>query len=165
MFRFGFIFLAVQPVVAQAQCQLCASAAVPQLARSIPLRIDVTTTLDLGRAAQTRVNGAGAIALDAGGQRRVTGSLADLGGLVLTGTVRLQGEPFAPVLIALPQRVTLFAPDGSSADVTDIRTDNPAVAMLNAQGMLTVNFGGRISVNGGISGDFRGQISITADYR
>ena len=165
MFRFALIFLVTIPVVARAQCQLCASATLAKSAKVVPLRIDVATTLDLGRAAQTRVNGAGAITLDSRGQRRVTGSLADLGGMVLAGTIRLQGEPFAPVLISLPQRVTLFAPDGSSADVTDIRTDNAGIAVLDGQGFLTLTFGGKVSVNNGNSGDFRGQIPVTADYR
>ena len=165
MFRFALLAIALISSPADAQCQLCGSTPAGAGAKLAPLRIEVTTTLDLGRAAQTHGNGAGAITLDASGQRRVTGSLVDLGGTSLTGTVRLVGEPFAQVLITLPQRVTLYAADGRSADVTDIRTDKATLAALDALGALTLSFGGKVSVNGGDSGDFRGLIPITADYR
>ena len=165
MFRFACLLMTIDPALAAAQCQLCAPATPSALPNLVPLRIDITTTLDLGRAAQTQISGSGAIALDAGGQRRVTGSLADLGGFALTGTVQLSGQPFAPVLISLPQRVTLYAPDGSSAEVTDIRASGATSTALDALGALTLTFGGMLNVSNGVAGDFRGQIPITAEYR
>jgi Domain of unknown function (DUF4402) len=149
------------------QCQLCApdSAATPA-ARAIPLSIAVEAALDLGRAAQTRVGGGGTISIDPQtGARRVTGTLADLGGFSLKGTVRLTGEPFAPVIVTLPSRISLTSVDGSTADVVDIRTDLPSGAVLNAQGSLSFGFGGRLIITAGQAGDFRGRIAVSAEYR
>jgi Domain of unknown function (DUF4402) len=95
----------------------------------------------------------------------VTGGLADLGGFSLKGTVRLSGDPFAPVVITLPVRIPLTAPDGSTANVVDIRTNLPSGTTLDAQGTLTFAFGGRLVVTAGQAGDFRGRIAIVADYR
>jgi hypothetical protein len=160
-----FVLMAVGP--AQAQCRLCAPGSDTQsAAAALPLNISVDATLDLGRAAQTVRNGAGTINLDArSGARTVAGTLADLGGMAMKGTVRLSGAPFAPVTVSLPSRIQLIAPDGSTADITEIRTDIGANAVLDAQGRLSVNFGGRLIVTGGAAGDFRGRIPVTADYR
>jgi Domain of unknown function (DUF4402) len=152
---------------AHAQCRLCAPGAdAPAAAAALPLDISVDAMLDLGRAAQTVRNGAGAINIDArSGARTVSGTLADLGGMSMKGTVRLSGSPFAPVTVSLPNRIQLNAPDGSTADVVEIRTDIGTNAVLDAQGKLSVNFGGRLIVTGGASGDFRARIPVTADYR
>lgn len=151
----------------QAQCRLCAP--VPDEAPRapvVPLRIEVEAALDLGRAAQIQMGGGGKISLDPQtGYRKVSGALADLGGFSFKGTVRLSGEPFAPVAVSIPQRIPLTAPDGSTADVVDIRTDLSPNATLDAQGKLTFGFGGVLIVTGGQSGDFRGRIAIVADYR
>ncbi len=149
------------------QCQLCAPSSAGQpVARAIPLSISVEAALDLGRAAQTRPSGGGTISIDAQtGVRRVTGSLADLGGFSLKGMVSLNGEPFAPVFVSVPTSIALTAPDGSTANVVDIRTDLPSGATLDAQGKLSFRFGGRLIVTAGQAGDFRGRIAIVADYR
>jgi Domain of unknown function (DUF4402) len=152
---------------AYGQCQLCApgSGASAQ-ARVLPLSISVEAALDLGRAAQTRPNGSGTINLDAqSGTRTVTGTLADLGGFALKGMVRLEGDPFAPVVVSLPSRITLTAPDGSTADVVNIQTNLPSGAALDAQGKLSFRFGGRLIVTSGQAGQFRGRIPVVADYR
>ncbi len=135
-------------------------------AHSIPLGIRVEATLDLGRAAQTRPGGGGSITLDAQtGARRVSGSLADLGGMALKGVVRLEGEPFAPVVVTLPPRIELRALDGSTAEIVELRSDLPPGAVLDAQGALSFRFGGRLIVTGGQAGDFRGRIPVVAEYR
>jgi multidrug efflux pump subunit AcrA (membrane-fusion protein) len=158
--------LTIVPTVTYAQCRLCAPGVNAPPAAQVPLNIAVDATLDLGRAAQTLRNGAGAINLDPrSGARTVTGTLADLGGLSLRGTVRLTGAPFAAVVVSLPNRIQLTAPDGSTADIVEIRTDLGSNAALDAQGRLSVGFGGRLIVTGGAAGDFRGRIPVTADYR
>ncbi len=164
-----FLFLMALSVAApaQAQCRLCAPAPgeAPK-APALPLRIEVEAALDLGRAAQIRLGGGGTISLDPQtGARKVSGALADLGGFSFKGTVRLNGEPFAPVSVSMPQRIPLTAPDGSRADVVDIRTDLSPNATLDAQGKLTFGFGGVLIVTAGQSGDFRGRIALVADYR
>ncbi len=168
MKSFLFLLLAIfaEPAV-QAQCRLCAPGPgeVPR-APAVPLRIDVEAALDLGRAAQIRMGGGGKISIDPQtGARKVSGALADLGGFSFKGTVRLSGEAFAPVAVSVPLRIPLTAPDGSTAEVVDIRTDLSPNATLDAQGKLTFGFGGVLIVTGGQSGDFRGRIAVVADYR
>jgi Domain of unknown function (DUF4402) len=164
---FPFLLALLVAAPAQAQCRLCAPApSEAPKAPTVPLRIDVEAALDLGRAAQIRLGGGGKISLDPQtGMRKVSGALADLGGFSFKGTVRLSGEPFAPVSVSLPQRIPLTAPDGSRAEVVDIRTDLAPTATLDAQGKLNVAFGGVLIVTSGQSGDFRGRIAVVADYR
>lgn len=152
---------------AAAQCLLCTPKAGNQpTAPQVPLNIMVEATLDMGRAAHLSRNGAGNITIDPQtGARRVSGQLADLGGLSLKGMIRLTGAPFAAVIISMPNRVQLTSPDGSTADVIDIKTDMGSNVTLDAQGRLAVAFGGRLIVTGGSAGDFRGRIPVTADYR
>lgn len=167
MKRVLFLLVLATSASVQAQCRLCApDVSKLPAAPTIPLRIEVEAALDLGRAAQIRAGGGGAISLDpTTGERRVTGALADLGGFSLKGTVRLTGEPFAPVSVSMPTRIPLTAPDGSSADVVEIRTDLSPTATLDARGQMTFAFGGRLIVTGGQAGDFRGRITVVADYR
>jgi Domain of unknown function (DUF4402) len=167
MNRLLFFLLVAVSSTAQADCRLCApDARKLPAAASVPLRIEVEAALDLGRAAQVRAGGGGTISLDPKtGERRVSGGLADLGGFSLKGTVRLTGEPFAPVSVSMPTRIPLTAPDGSSADVVEIRTDLSPNAALDAQGNLSFAFGGRLIVTAGQAGDFRGRITVVADYR
>ncbi len=146
-----------------AQCRLCAA---PQATVAPPTRalnIDIETSLDLGRAADT--GRGGSIVLDERtGARRVAG-LADLGGFAIKGRVRLTGEPFRHVRVSLPAGIQLISPDGSTADAVDLRTDLPPDPMLDANGTLSFGFGGRLVVQGQAAGDFRGRIPIVADYQ
>ncbi len=147
-----------------AQCRLCApeSPAAP-VADSRALTIEVETALDFSRAAGTGAGGS--IAIDERtGTRRVAG-LADLGGMAIKGSVRLTGAPFARVRVSLPSTVRLLAPDGSSAEAVDLRTDLPADPVLDATGELRFSFGGRLVVSGRAAGEFRGRIPIVADYQ
>ena len=147
-----------------AQCRLCTPESVtPSRSESRPLNIDVETVLDFSRAAGTGVGGS--IAIDERtGMRRVAG-LADLGGMAIKGSVRLTGTPFARVRVSLPATVQLRAPDGSSAEAADLRTDLPPDPMLDASGELRFSFGGRLVVTGRAAGEFRGRIPIVADYQ
>jgi Domain of unknown function (DUF4402) len=164
----GFILaLAALPSMASAQCQLCApgSGTTSKLPAK-PLQIEIDAALDLGRAAHLGQMTSGTVSIDpVTGARRVTGGLADLGGMSLKGTVRLTGDPFAPVAVSLPNRITLSATNGSTADVVDLKTDLSPNAALDSQGRLTFAFGGRLIVTAGTAGDFRGRIAISADYR
>jgi hypothetical protein len=147
-----------------AQCRLCApGSGITRAADARPLTIEVEAALDFSRAAG---NGSGgSIAIDERtGARRVAG-LADLGGIAIKGSVRLTGEPFRHVRVSLPSSVRLMAPDGSSAEATDLRTDLPPDAMLDATGELRFAFGGRLIVTGNAAGEFRGRIPIVADYQ
>jgi Domain of unknown function (DUF4402) len=165
--RLLILALAVLPSMASAQCRLCApgSGDISKLPAK-PLQLEIDAALDLGRAAHRGQSTSGTVSIDpVTGIRRVTGGLADLGGMSLKGTVRLTGDPFAPVAVSLPNKITLTATDGSMADVVELKTDLSPNAALDSQGRLSFSFGGRLIVTAGAAGDFRGRISISADYR
>jgi Domain of unknown function (DUF4402) len=129
-----------------------------------PLRIEVEAALDFSRIAQTGEGGE--VGIDPlTGARRVSAGLSDLGGMALRGSARLTGQPFAPVFITLPNRVSLRSTSGASAEVVDIKSDLSAAPILGADGTLRFAFGGRLVLKGAVSGQFRGTIPITADYQ
>lgn len=147
-----------------AQCRLCApDTPIGPVAQARPLNIEVETALDFSRAAGT--GRGGSIDIDERtGARRVAG-LADLGGIAIKGSVRLTGMPHARVRVSLPTTVRLLAPNGSSAEAVDLRTDLPPDPVLDATGELRFSFGGRLVVSGSAAGEFRGRIPIVADYQ
>lgn len=160
----------VQPDGAAAQCRLCATPPAGAASTSAssqaetPLNIEITANLDFSRLALLNRAG-GEVELDPqSGQRRISGSITDLGGLSLHGEGRLTGEPGRVVRVQLPERITLSAPNGSTADLVKLDTDLPAQARLDHDGRLTFSFGGKLRVTGNASGQFRGRIAITADY-
>ncbi len=161
------LLLAGSSVSAAAQCRLCAPGEdAGSKAPVKALQMEIEAALDLGRAAHRGQMTSGAVSIDpVTGVRRVTGGLADLGGMSIKGTVRLTGDAFAPITVSLPNRITLSAPDGSTADVVELKTNLSPNAALDGQGRLTFAFGGRVIVTAGQAGDFRGRISINADYR
>jgi hypothetical protein len=157
------IALAAIPGGVSAQCRLCAAPESTVAPPTRALNIDIETSLDLGRAADT--GRGGSIALDERTGARQVAGLADLGGFAIKGRVRLTGEPFRHVRVSLPAGIRLISPDGSMADAVDLRTDLPPDPMLDANGTLSFAFGGRLVVQGYASGDFRGRIPIVADYQ
>ncbi|RJF93744.1 DUF4402 domain-containing protein [Sphingomonas cavernae] len=161
----ALLLAAATPPVARAQCQLCAPADARSTAEPArPLTIDVETGIDFSRVAIMSAAG-GMVEVDAtSGQRRVSGGLVDLGGLGLSGTVRLTGEPGRSVRISLPNRVRLVTPEGGTAELSEIVTDLPPTPRLGPDGRLRFAFGGRLSVDGRATGNFRGRIAIVADY-
>jgi Domain of unknown function (DUF4402) len=166
---FGVLMLNLaHPAQAQnSSCQLCGEA--QKEARRAdderaPIRIDVETMLDFSRVTQTHPE-AGEITVDPiSGDRQISGALTDLGGMALRGSARITGEPHQPVLITLPNRVLLTSSHGSTAEVVDIKSDLGTTPTLDGNGQLRFSFGGRLRVQGRVSGVFRGSIPITADY-
>lgn len=157
------ILMASMPQALVAQCRLCAPLSSAPSAEGVdrPLTIEVETALDFSRAS---AGNGGSIAVDErSGARQVTG-LVDLGGIAIKGSARLTGEPGRHVRVNFPATVRLLASDGSSADAVDLRTDLGPSAILGADGSLSFGFGGRLLVQAGASGEFRGRIPITADY-
>lgn len=160
----------LQPVSVAAQCRLCTAApggsTTSQSAEKPekPLQIQNTTNLDFSRLALLDRSG-GEIHLDPQSrERRVSGSLRDLGGLSLHGEGRLTGEPGRLVKVQMPERITLSAPNGSTAELVRLDTNLSAQPRLDRDGHLKFLFGGRLRVNGNVSGQFRGRIAITAEY-
>ncbi len=139
-------------------------AATPGEPREIPISIDITTQLDFSRAALTG-KGGGNIALDPGsGMKHIEGSLIDLGGYGLSGAAIVHGEPGRGVRIDLPDTIKMTSSSGGSIDVTDLRTNLSPAPRLDSFGQLHFSFGGKLQVNGNVSGTFRGRIPITAEY-
>jgi hypothetical protein len=157
--------LSAAPLAAES-CRLC-GATPERLSEGgrprVPLRIEIETALDMGRIAQG--GGGGAVELDPEtGARRVAGTLADLGGMALTGKATVTGTPFARVRIDLPQRVRLMSTSGDYAEVVQMSSDLPTAPTLDAQGRLSFSFGGKMVLKGGESGAFRGSVPISAEY-
>lgn len=167
----AFMALAVSPAgAAQSDCRLCAgpaensASATSSPQKQKPLNIEITANLDFSRIAMTDRTG-GEISIDPiSGQRRISGSLTDLGGMSLKGEGRLSGEPGRYVRVDLPHSIILSAPDGSTAELVKLETDLPAQVRLDQDGKLTFYFGGRLRVTGNAGGQYRGRIAITADY-
>ena len=129
-----------------------------------PLAIEIDSGLQFGRMA-LRGQAAGGAQIDPQtGENRVDGGMIDLGGISYQGRARVTGEPLRPVLIELPTTVLLRGPDGGEARLSDFVTDLPAVAMLDANGVLEFAFGARLTSHGARGGDFRGRIRIRVDY-
>ena len=148
--------------VAQA-CQLCGSVPAKDKAALRPLTVDISATLDFSTAVHTN-RGAGSITIDARtGRQQLTGLIA-LGGPALVGTVTITGEPFARIIVDLPNSILLNSNLGAVADVTQIRSDLLPHPVIGQDGRLVFTFGGRLTVRDEAAGDFRGRIPITADY-
>ena len=163
---------AVWTGTASAQCRLCSepagsavsSAHAGSTQSEKPLRIEITADLDFSRLALMSRSG-GEVSIDPlSGQRRISGGITDLGGMSLHGQGRLEGEPGRYVSVNLPDRITLSAPNGSTAELVKLETNLPVRAKLDSMGQLTFSFGGKLQVTGNANGQFRGRISITADY-
>ncbi|GAB5487607.1 MAG: hypothetical protein Pars2KO_11770 [Parasphingorhabdus sp.] len=153
-----------------AQCRLCGAPNEIEATKSIlkksekPLRIEITANLDFSRLALIGRSG-GEVSIDpVSGNRRVSGAVTDLGGMSLNGEGRLEGEPGRYVRINLPDRITLSAPNGSTAEVVTLETNLPPQAKLDREGRLIFTFGGTLRVTGNAGGQYRGRIAITADY-
>jgi hypothetical protein len=129
-----------------------------------PLSIEIESGIQFGRMA-LRGAGSGAAQIDPQtGQTRVDDNMIDLGGAAYQGHARVTGEPLRPVRIELPTTVLLRSSDGGEARLSDFVTDLPAVAMLDANGVLEFAFGARLTSQGARGGDLRGRIRITVDY-
>jgi hypothetical protein len=161
-----FALLPISAARAERPCQLC-GAGEPEAAATAPkkaIHIEINAMLDFSKAAHTEVN-QGSVEIDSRtGERRFV-NLVGLGGAALKGTARITGEPFRLVRISMPTQAIMRSTQGATADVTHIVTDLPATPVIGADGTLTFNFGGKLTVRGGAAGDFHGQIAIRADYQ
>jgi len=129
-----------------------------------PLSITIESGLQVGRLGLTgREDGNAAIDPQTGA-KAIGPNMIDLGGLTFQGKATVTGQPLRPVRIDLPHSVLLHSASGAEAELFDFRTDLPAVAMLDANGVLQFNFGATISSKGAQGGDFHGRIPIRVEY-
>lgn len=155
------------PRPAVAQCLLCGGGGgTPASPRAeVPLAVEIGSGLDFDRVTVTAPGG-GSIELDpVSGSRRLRGALAGLGGMVMTGSATVHGEPGRAVLIELPGDVTLRGQGGASARISRLVTDLPPAPRLGMDGTLRFSFGGTLEVGDDANGDYRGRIAITVDYQ
>ncbi|HET7816161.1 MAG TPA: DUF4402 domain-containing protein [Sphingomicrobium sp.] len=156
-------FAAAVPV--RAQCRLCevpittreATDAKPTMALQVEAGLDFDRLVLLGPSG-------GSATLRPDGTRQVSGAIQAIGGRAMVGEARVRGEPGRAVRIDLPRRVELQSQSGSRIVIDDIATDLPAMPRLDPAGQLSFRFGGRLEVVGDQEGDFRGDLTITADY-
>jgi Domain of unknown function (DUF4402) len=148
-------------------CRLCKpSDAVTQaeMAREIPLTLEISTKLDFSRAALSGAGG-GAIDLDPmNGSRRVDGGMIDLGGSALAGMAIVRGQPGRAVRIDMPVSARMTSSTGGVVEIAGLRTTLGANPRLDQSGRLEFSFGGKLLVHGNASGTFRARIPITAQY-
>jgi Domain of unknown function (DUF4402) len=152
---------------AQTGCLLCSAPVEGAKLNKVmrPLRVDIETSLDFSLAAHTSV-GSGSIEINPQtGERRVIGGLVALGGSSMRGIVSVEGEPFARLTVTMPQSIKLNSARGDKAEVVDIKTSLASDPMIGADGRLSFSFGGRLVVENGATGSFRGRIHINVDYQ
>jgi hypothetical protein len=143
---------------------LPAGLAVAQDEGEIPLQVEIRTQLDFSRATSGG-KGGGRISIDPdSGTRQVAGNLVDLGGSALAGTAVVTGEPGRQIRIDLPLSIRMTGSHGGAIEITNLRTNLPPGARLDAFGKLEFSFGGDVNVDGNSTGTFRGRIPITAEY-
>ena len=94
----------------------------------------------------------------------VHGDVRTVSGMAFQGRIHIEGVAGAMVRITLPDDVTLTAPNGGQARVTDISIGQSPVVRLGPDGRLDVAFGGQLQVTGQVDGDFRGRIPVTVSY-
>ena len=154
----------VQPALGEdgPRCQLCLAAG--DAREDVPLSIEISTGIEFSRLALAGKGRGGVAALDPSGAKRVDQGFVDLGGYSLAGRARVTGAPLRAVRVVLPHSVAMRTPDGGTAELTDLGTDLPATAMLDANGVLEFAFGGRLTVAASEAGRFRGRIPISVEY-
>jgi Domain of unknown function (DUF4402) len=149
-----------------AQCRLCAAAPAAAKPPATAISISIETAIDFSRIGLITANQGGTATIDpVTGQRIVSGSLLDLSGLPVQGTVTIRGQRNELVMVQLPPQVTLTNAGGGTLRLSAITTDLKNNTKLDKDGLLRFTFGGRLEIDGNSDGDFRGRVPITVEYR
>lgn len=152
---------------AAAECRLCGETnGVDGAAKrsEIPVRITIEADIRFNRLAFASAGG-GEVQIDPNsGATNTHGGLVDLGGLSLSGSARITGEAGRSVRIDLPQSIRLTSQTGGRADLVALQTNLSPRPRIGPDGTLTFSFAGTLKVSGGIGGNYRGRIPITAEY-
>lgn len=154
-----------QPVAAQ--CRLCPQdqrQTSVQDQRQIPLRITIEADIEFSRLAFSGGSSGEARIDPNSGTTNIHGGLVDLGGLALSGSARITGEPGRTVRVDMPHRIRLTSQTGGVAELVSLETDLSPRPRIGPDGTLTFAFAGTLKVTGGIGGNYRGRIPITAEY-
>lgn len=164
----GLALVTLQPAPAAAQCQLCAGEAQAAAAKKNPrpITIEIETSIDFAKLGLASTTQGGTALIDpATGQRTITGALLDLGGVPVTGTVTIRGEPKEHVAVNFPATVLIYNSGGASYPITGFTTTLKNNPKIGDDGTLRFTFGATLQVSGGAAGKFRGSVPITVEYR
>ncbi|WP_265569556.1 DUF4402 domain-containing protein [Sphingomicrobium nitratireducens] len=154
------------PAAGNAQCRLCSSpVTTPNQSESEQqlVELQVESQLDFAQLIVLD-SGEGSATLAADGERRVSGSVTAISSRAMLGSVTIHGEPGRRVSIDMPARIELHSVDGRRIVLEDISADFSDFPALGGDGSFQFNFGGRLIVEGGLEGDFRGDIPISVEY-
>jgi Domain of unknown function (DUF4402) len=155
--------IAATPARAQ-QCLACDARDAPSSRSERPVRVTITANLDFSRVT-TRSGGSGSLSIDpVTGAAIPYGSVSAIGGMAFSGRALVEGEPNRAVRVTLPEEILLTSTSGGTVRVRRLVTSLSAAPMLGPDGRLDFAFGGELEVQGGVSGEFRGRVSITVDY-
>ncbi len=153
---------AAQPAAAQEAA--VATTVQPVVAERASLSVEIIGPLSFSRVILGNQPD-GSVTVDpATGNRIVSGGLKDGGGLSLRGRAKVKGEPFSAVIISFPNRVEMRSTSGAIAQLVGFETNVSGVPVLDGNGELMFDFGGRMEVKGRISGAFRATIPISVSY-
>jgi hypothetical protein len=157
--------LAGVPSGASAQCRLCSTPTTqPQtVGESEAIRIAAEATLDFDRLVLLGP-GNGSATISPSGERSASGSVATVSARAMVGSVRIHGDPGRTVRVQMPPQVELYSLNGARITIDDITTDLPSLPKLDSAGNLEFQFGGRLTIDGGAEGDYRGDVPIDIDY-
>lgn len=159
----GVMLATAQP--ASAQCRLCdkpntesaGETKQGQIDLQLETRLDFASLIVLG-------SGEGTATLRPDGSRVATGTLGDISGRAMVGSVAVRGEPGRAIKIELPRTIAMHSVSGNEIAIEEIISDLPSLPRLDSSGVLTFRFGGRLKVTGDGEGDYRGDLPITVDY-
>lgn len=154
------------PAAASAQCRLCESpttgapSLIPDAER---IDLEVTAALDFDQIILMGY-GSGTAMLGTDGTRIADGAATEISNRAMVGTVVVRGKPGRRIDVGLPARIELVSPDGSRISLDAIESDMPADPRLDERGEFRFSFGGRLELEGGLEGEFSGDLPISVDY-
>jgi hypothetical protein len=160
---FCLALLMSAPAAAQ-QCLACEAGDAPTARPDRPVQVTITANLDFSRLT-TRQGGGGSLRIDpVTGAALSQGDVAAIGGMAFSGRALVEGEPNRAVRVSLPGEIVMTSAQGGTVRVRRLITSLPPAPSLGPDGRLEFAFGGELEVEGGVSGEFRGRVSITVDY-
>lgn len=163
----SLVFVSVAlPASADAQCRLCETptyAPPEQSAERATIGLQVEAGLDFDQLVVLGV-GSGSAMIDTDGTRFAEGAVTAISSRAMVGMVTVYGEPGRRLQVSLPDRIELYSTSGERLVLEAIRDDLPDSPRLDERGELHFRFGGRLLVDGGLEGDFRGDIAISVEY-
>lgn len=149
------------PMAAQAQSGCIAPCVAEAGAR--PLRVSVIANLDFARIAGGV--GGGTLSIDpVTGDARPQGDVRPIGAMAFSARILVEGEPGRAIRVLLPRGIAMTSRQGGRVEVRRLVTNLPPAPRLGPDGRLEFAIGGDLDLSGGISGEFRGAIEVTAEY-